>query len=320
MVAALEAAVARGQRRPTEREILDALWDLVWAGEVSNDTFAPLRALRWPRRAGDRRPSPARSRSGARSGPPEAAGRWSLVTDTVRTMTLLAGGVEPSSTERQTAAALGLLERHGVVTRDAVVAEGAAGGFGAAYAVFREMEERGRVRRGYFVEGLGGAQFAVAGAVDRLRALARDAGGRVPESGLVANLLAAADPANVYGAALPWPRDEARHGRTPGRAAGAYVVLCDGELALYLERGGRSLLTFAPFDEDELASAAIEALVSLLRDDRLRRLQIERIDGLPSDSSPHRARLEALGFRRGYRGLVLMAGGRSSGSRLRAGA
>jgi ATP-dependent Lhr-like helicase len=320
MVAALEAAVAGGHRRPTERETLDALWDLVWAGEVSNDTFAPLRALRWPRRAGDRRASPARPRSGGRLGPPEAAGRWSLVTDTVLTMTLLAGGAEPSPTERRTAAALGLLERYGVVTRDAVMAEGPAGGFGAVYPVFREMEERGRVRRGYFVEGLGGAQFAVAGAVDRLRAVARDAGGRPSESGAATLVLAAADPANVYGAALPWPRDETRHGRAPGRTAGAYVVLHDGELVVYIERGGRSLLTFAAFDDDEVASAAIEALGGLLGDDRLRRLEIERIDGLPIASSPHGPRLEALGFRRGYRGLVLGSGERSSGARLRAGA
>jgi ATP-dependent Lhr-like helicase len=322
MVAALEAAQAGGHRRPTEREILDALWDLVWTGDVSNDTFAPLRALRWPRRGGDRRASPARPRPGARLGPPEAAGRWSLVADTVRTMTTLAGGSEPSATDRLMATALALLERHGVVTRDAVMAEGSAGGFGAVYPIFREMEERGRVRRGYFVEGLGGAQFAVAGAVDRLRGLARDPGGRASDAGPTTMALSAADPANAYGAALPWPRDESRHERTPSRAAGAYVVLHDGELALYLERGGRSLLTFAPFDDDDVASAGIEALRTLLADDRLRRLQIERIDGLPIESSPHRQRLEALGFRRGYRGLVLgPAGARfGSGAGLRAGA
>jgi ATP-dependent Lhr-like helicase len=209
-----------------------------------------------------------------------------------------------------------------VVTRDAVLTEGTIGGFGAVYPVLREMEERGRVRRGYFVEGLGGAQFAVAGAVDRLRSLARDPGGRPSDGGHRTIILSAADPANAYGAALAWPRDETRHGRTPGRAAGAYVVLHDGELALYLERGGRSLLTFAPFDDDDVASAAIEALRYLLADDQRRRLQVERVDGLPIDASPHLPRLEALGLRRGYRGLVLgPAGGKPQpGPGLRAGA
>jgi ATP-dependent Lhr-like helicase len=237
-------------------------------------------------------------------------------------MALLAGGAEPSSTERRAALALGLLERHGVVTRDAVMAEGIAGGFGAVYPVFREMEERGRVRRGYFVEGLGGAQFALAGAVDRLRGMARDAAGTSGDSMPSALVLAAADPANAYGAALAWPRQEGRHERSPARVAGAYVVLVDGEPALYLERGGRSLLTFAAFDSEESAPAAVEALGSLLRDDRLRRLQIERIDGEPVEASPHRSRLEALGFRRGYRGLVLVAGATRSqpGLRLPSGA
>jgi ATP-dependent Lhr-like helicase len=166
------------------------------------------------------------------------------------------------------------------------------------------MEERGRVRRGYFVEGLGGAQFAIAGAIDRLRALRRDARDG-PEMTAAAMILSAADPANPYGATLAWPRDEERHQRTPSRSAGAYVVMHDGELVLYLERGGRSLLTFAAFDDEHIASLAVGALRRLLADGRLKRLQLERVDGSTVAESPLRDRMDALGFRAAYRGLVL---------------
>jgi ATP-dependent Lhr-like helicase len=304
LAASFAAAEAGSQRRPSEREMLDALWDLVWAGEVTNDTFAPLRALRWPRRGGSQRATRPRSRLGTRQGPPEAAGRWSLVAEALRTAAALREGGEPSGTEQRAALASTLLERHGVVTRDAAVSEGVRGGFGAVYPVYREMEERGRVRRGYFVEGLGGAQFAIAGAIDRLRSMRRDAGDRRSRhAGTV--LLAAADPANPYGAALAWPRDESRHQRTPGRSAGAYVVLDDGDLVLFLERGGKSLQTFAPFDDEEVAAAAVAALRGLLADGRLKRLQVERIDGVPIAESDHRSRLAEHGFRQAYRGYVL---------------
>jgi ATP-dependent Lhr-like helicase len=300
------AAVAErlGEQRPGDRELLDALWDLVWAGAVSNDTFAPLRALRWPRRSGDRRSTPARPRLGSRMGPPEGAGRWWLVAETVGATPPGGPSTEPTGTERRAALAAALLERQGVVTRDGVLAESVVGGFGAVYGVLREMEERGRVRRGYFVEGLGGAQFALAGAVDRLRAARADAEpGRDGRTGTLT--LAAADPANPYGAVLPWPGDGGRHDRTPTRSAGAYVVLHDGQLVVHLERGGRSLLTWPPFDDDEVAGRTIEALRSLTADGRLHRLQLERVDGREVAASPRRARLEALGFRASYRGLVL---------------
>jgi ATP-dependent Lhr-like helicase len=311
MAAVLLAADGGGRRRPSEREVLDAMWDLVWAGQVTNDTFAPLRALRWPRRGGGHRPSPARGRLGTRSGPPEAAGRWSLVAEVLRTSAALRGGRETSATEQRVALAATLLERHGIVVRDAVAAEGVSGGFGAVYPLYREMEERGRVRRGYFVEGLGGAQFALAGAVDRLRSMRREPG--ETSSRHVATLvLAAADPANPYGAALAWPRTEDQR-RSASRAAGAYVVLHDGELVLYLERGARSLLTFAPFEDDGVAAAATDALRTLLADGRLRRLQIERIDGEDVSASWQRQRLAELGFRPGYRGYVLGAPTRERG-------
>ncbi len=303
VAAAFAAADGGGHRRPTEREMLDALWDLVWAGEVTNDTFAPLRALRWPRRGGSRRAARSGARLGTRMGPPEAAGRWSLVADTLRTAAALGGGVEPTATEQRAALAATLLERHGIVVRDVVASEGIRGGFGAVYPVYRELEERGRVRRGYFVEGLGGAQFAIAGAVDRLRSLRREPGATSGTDGHTL-LLAAADPANPYGAALAWPRDEARHKRAPSRAAGAYVVLHDGEPVLYLERGGRSLLTFRPFDDPAIAGSAATALRALL-DGRQKRLQIEKVDGDPIAGSSLREQMAAIGFRQGYRGYVL---------------
>jgi ATP-dependent Lhr-like helicase len=237
-------------------------------------------------------------------GPPEGAGRWWLVAETVGATPPGGRSTEPTGTERRAALAAALLERQGVVTRDGVLAESVVGGFGAVYGVLREMEERGRVRRGYFVEGLGGAQFALAGAVDRLRAARADAEpGRDGRTGTLT--LAAADPANPYGAVLPWPGDRGRHDRTPTRSAGAYVVLHDGQLVVHLERGGRSLLTWPPFDDDEVAGRTIEALRSLTADGRLHRLQLERVDGREVAASPRRARLEALGFRASYRGLVL---------------
>ena len=304
LAAALRGATTRGRRAPTERELLDAIWDLVWVGEVTNDTFLPLRALRWPRTGRDR--SAARFRSGAsgRMGPPEGAGRWSLVVEAVATAVAIAGGTPPTETERRHALALRLLDRHGVVTRDAVATEGIAGGFGAEYAILRELEEHGRVRRGYFVEGLGGAQFALPGAVDRLRSLRADAGGERPADARTL-LLAAADPANPYGAALAWPRTGDADTRVFARAAGAYVVLHDGEPTLYLDRGGRSLQTLPAFAAAGVSS--LRVLSDLVMDGRLRALQVERIDGVPVGESGHRQRLTDAGFRPGYRGYLLGA-------------
>jgi ATP-dependent Lhr-like helicase len=222
----------------------------------------------------------------------------------LRTAVALSEGQEPTGTEQRAALAATLLERYGIVTRDAVAGENVRGGFGAVYPVYREMEERGRVRRGYFVEGLGGAQFAVAGAVDRLRSMRRGAGA-VSSADPRTLLLAATDPANPYGAALAWPRDESRHSRVPSRSAGAYLVLHDGAPALYLERGGKSMQTFATFDDEHVGELVVAALRSLIDDGRLRRLQLERVDGVPVSESPFRDRLAALGFRQAYRGYVL---------------
>jgi ATP-dependent Lhr-like helicase len=311
LAAALRTAGERGEAPVRERDLLDALWDLVWATEVTNDTFAPLRALRWPRSGSGRRagagPGGARPRfaGAARMGPPEAAGRWSLVSDALATAAALRGGTTPSATERRHAQATRLLDAYGVVTRDTVAAEGTQGGFAQVYPVLREMEERGRVRRGYFVEGLGGAQFCQPAALDRLRAERADAAGdRRPAETL---LLAASDPANPYGAALAWPRWSDDDRRPLTRSAGAYVVLVDGEPALYLERGGRSLQTLPAFGEADTAAVALNALRQLLADGRYRALQVERVDGAPVAESVHAPALAAAGFQRAYRGWLLRA-------------
>ena len=267
--------------------VLTALWDLVWAGEVTNDTFGPLRV---PRRAGAvRRSSRSRPHPGrlTRLGPPAGAGRWSLVVPLLEPA--------PTPTEAAHAAALQLLDRHGVVTREAVRGEGTPGGFAGVYPVLRALEESGRARRGWFVAGLGAAQFALPGAVDRLRAhrtVDEDEPGRVL-------VLAATDPAQPYGAALTWP-EHGGAGR-PARAAGAYVVLVDGACAAYLERGGRHLLTFPGIEIDRWP----EALVAAHKEGRLPRLQIERIDDAPARTSAHAPALRAAGFGDGYKGLTL---------------
>ena len=200
--------------------------------------------------------------------------------------------------------ALALLERHGVVTREAVVSEGIGGGFSAVYPVLRALEEAGRVRRGYFVAGLGAAQFALPGAIDRLRSVREPADD--PDRARV-HLLAAADPANPYGAALSWPRRGDDDRRPFSRAAGAYVVLVDGVAVLFLERGGRSLSTFPAADESMVAGLALRASGTLVADGRMRELLVARVDGQPVGESAWRPALLEAGFVPGYRGLALRA-------------
>jgi ATP-dependent helicase Lhr and Lhr-like helicase len=348
----------------TDQALAAAIWDLVWAGWLTNDTLAALRTVLGtgrpvadarpgpggpvtggPLRAGSGRsaldtagpPGAARpgrygqsSRGGrpgraglpggpgsiglplppptspfplhrppsrrlsraalpSRSGPPTVSGRWSL----------LAQG-EPDRTRRLHALAGTLLDRHGVLIRGAVAAERVTGGFGALYPVLRAMEEAGQCRRGYFVEGLGAAQFALPGAVDRMRAMA-DA-----ENGSIV-VLAAADPANAYGAALPWPArpDETPGGHRPGRKAGALVVLADGQLVLYVERGGKTLLSWT--SDPALLDPAAAALAAVVREGALGRLTVERADGGGVYDSPLARALEQAGFRPTPRGLRLRA-------------
>jgi len=265
-----------------DEEALPALWDLVWAGEVTNDAWTPLRA---GRRYGvpkpERRPRRfSRARSAAVT---STQGRWS------RTERLFAG-----TPDRRALAEL-LLERHGVVTRDAVRAEGIPGGYGAVYGELRALETLGLCRRGYFVEGLGGAQFALGGAVERLRE-ARDPGEEQEP-----RVLAAADPAQPYGAALPWPR---RAGARAARVAGAWVVLLGGEAALYVERGGRSLVPLREPEESWLRPA-LAALVSHVRSGGARRLAVERFDGAAVGDSDALPLLVEAGFLAGPRRAVL---------------
>ena len=256
-------------------DTLEALWDLVWAGEVTNDTLAPLRALSWrkARRRGRSLTLPAAS-------PPAGSGRWYLVSD-------LHAGVPALPEERARATADQLLERHGIVTRDGVLSESIPGGFSGMYPVFAAMEDTGRVRRGYFIEGLGGSQFGLPGAIDRLRTT--EIGSPVT--------LSATDPANPYGATLRWPEHEA--GR-PARRAGSQVILVNGNLAAYLERGGRAVLSFA---EPQHLEAVGEELASLAR--RRRRMTIEKIDGSPAAGTPLGVVLTGAGFGAAYRGLSL---------------
>jgi ATP-dependent Lhr-like helicase len=356
-----QAHPAPGRQAPTDQALAAAIWDLVWAGRLTNDTLAPLRTvlstgrpvadpatggiaadgtarsaaggvlangngraaesagsrpgrpgsparLDRPGRAGyngstgrigARRPGFGRAVLPSRSGPPTVSGRWSL----------LSTG-EPDRSRRLHALAGALLDRHGILIRGAVAVERVTGGFGALYPVLRAMEEAGQCRRGYFVEGLGAAQFALPGAVDRMRAMADPAPAATlapaepaPAGSVV--VLAAADPGNAYGAALPWPArpDETPGGHRPGRKAGALVVLADGQLVLYVERGGKTLLSWT--SDPALLDPAAAALADAVREGALGRLTVERADGAGVYDSPLARALETAGFRPTPRGLRL---------------
>jgi ATP-dependent Lhr-like helicase len=265
-----------------EAEIaLPALWDLVWAGEITNDAWQPLRAerrFRAPR--AERRPRRfSRNRANAITA---TQGRWATTE-----------GLFPGAPEPRALAEL-LLERQGVVTRDGVRAEGVPGGYGAVYQELRTLETQGVCRRGYFVEGLGGAQFALPGAVERLRDTS---------AGTDALVLAAADPAQPYGGSVPWPR---RAGSRAARVAGAYVVLLGGEAALFVERGGRTIVPLRDPEEDWLREA-LAALVAHARKTGLKRLAVERFDGSPVAETEVMPLLVEAGFLAGPRRAVLRA-------------
>ncbi len=345
-----ELASSPGGDAPAEA-LREALWDLVWAGEVTNDAWAPLRAPRlslarsqpgaaWGRltltgTGGDgrsprigratigRSPGGTRPRFAGRrrGGTEQVQGRWSL------TAPVFHGGGNEMPThpaERRRTLAELLLERYGIVTREQVLAEGIAGGFASLYDTFCNLETLGICRRGYFIEGMGGAQFALPGAVERLRA-APGAGGAVPpapgsplrDGGDDARtfVLAAADPAQPYGAALPWPR-RASAGREPGggrpaRVAGAYVVLVDDQPVLFVERGGRGLVTLAGAPagagEADPLHRALAALARAVRAGRVGKLALERIDGRPAIGSELADLLVELGFHAGPRRFTLSA-------------
>jgi ATP-dependent helicase Lhr and Lhr-like helicase len=285
----------------------EALWQLIWSGRATGDTFAPVRALlsgtarKAARPAHRQRRAPRLSQYSVSRGQPRAAdptvsGRWSALP-----------AVDADSTLRAHFQADLLLSRYGVLTRGAVAAENVPGGFAMLYKVLTALEEAGRCQRGYFVESLGGAQFSMATTVDRLRTFASgvDQGG---QQGTLdaAVVLAASDPANPYGAALPWPVRDADSAHRPGRKAGALVVLVGGRLAWFVERGGRSLLSFSA--DPVTNSAASGALADLVAARRVDSLLVERIDGVPvleRRACITAAALEAAGFSRTPRGLRL---------------
>jgi ATP-dependent Lhr-like helicase len=287
------------------QELQEALWDLAWAGEVTNDAFAPMRAPRLTLARAQReqaRRGSARRRFGSRSRGASATvqGRWSLTEAIFR--------AEPEPRERRRAQAELLLERYGIVTREQVLAEGIPGGFSAVYDSLTQLETLGLARRGYFVEGLGGAQFALPGAVERLRGLRED-----DESPPL--VLAATDPAQPYGGALPWPKPSAgaegtSSRRRAARVPGAYVVLDRAEPVVYVEKGGRGLqILIEPHEHDyeERVRRSAGALAEAVRSGRVKRLAVERVDSEPVIGSPLESLLIEMGFRPGPRKLTLSA-------------
>ncbi|MFL4474240.1 ATP-dependent helicase [Paeniglutamicibacter sp. MACA_103] len=295
---------------PSAASVLEALWELFWASAVAPDTLAPIRQLLSGGKSAHRVPALApRARTarlgrmamlragrpdagidlaGRRQLPDSASGRWAALP-----------APEGDTTIRAHAAAEFLLERYGVVTRGSVAAESVPGGFGQLYRVLGRLEEAGHTRRGYFVERLGAAQFSTSATIDRLRALVREPGHPAPP---VALALAATDPANPYGAALGWP--EAAGGHRPGRKAGALVVLLDGRLALYVERGGKTVLGFgalsgepdSPDADPAVLDAVATELVAVLRRAAIAKLGIEKINGKPIADTPVGAALRRAGF------------------------
>jgi ATP-dependent helicase Lhr and Lhr-like helicase len=265
-------------------ELHEALWDLAWSGEATNDAFAPLRAprLRAAQRS-DRGGRRFARRRAAAAG--TVIGRWSL------TAPLFEGA--PSAGPRMRALAELMLERHGIVTRETAIAEGVPGGFASIYGELQNLELLGTARRGYFVEGLGGAQFALPGAVERLRSL--------PEADGSLQVLAATDPANPYGATLSWPKLEGQ--RRPARTAGAYVMLRDGGPLLYVERGGKGILRLQQLGDEELIGC-LSRLAEAAHAGQIEKLAIERVDGEPVIGSGLEAVLIEAGFRRQPRRLV----------------
>jgi ATP-dependent helicase Lhr and Lhr-like helicase len=284
-------------------ETVDGLWRLAWTGLVTNDTFHALREftrINLPRRKPRHvAPAPFRSR---RLSPPSAEGRWALVAGAAATPAR--PNVRSDATRWLAATTEQLLARHGVVTREAVAAESFPGGFGAVYPVLKAMEETGRVRRGYFVAGLGATQFALPGALDLLRSL-----GDAPDQPEIA-MLAATDPASLYGATLKWPAFAERAGRMPTRSVGATVILVNGALAAYLARGDRQLVTWIPDaepDRSTVARAVATALIDRARGGTgmPRAMLIEEIDDVPAAEHALAPFLAEAGFTSGAMGMQL---------------
>jgi ATP-dependent Lhr-like helicase len=270
-------------------ETVTALWDLVWKALVTNDTFHALRAFT---RAPERRPRKAAARSfrTRRVAPPSAEGRWSLVSQRI--------GTPVSVTEWSTAVAQQLLSRYGVLTREVAGGEGISGGFSAVYDVLKALEDAGRIRRGYFVSGVGATQFALPAALELMRSL-RD----MPEEPEVV-VLSATDPANPFGTMLKWPAS-ATDGRGATRTAGAQVILVNGTLAAYVSRGARQLLAYLPEDEPQRSEIARPLARQLATLARAGGLLIPEINGITTRDHPLAPFLEEAGFRPSAMGFLL---------------
>jgi ATP-dependent Lhr-like helicase len=259
-------------------ELIDQMWDLVWKGVLTNDTFNALRAFTRGKAVQRRVATTRGSFRSRRESPATTQGRWSLVESLI---------AKRSETERASAMANQLLARYGVVVREAAAVESVPGGFSAVYPVLKAMEDAGRVRRGFFVAGLGATQFATAGALDLLRSL-RDE----PEQPEVA-MLAATDPANPYGALLKWPEPG------PQRAVGASVITVNGRLAAYVGRGEKQLTVFLPEDEPErgiFGRAIASTLANLVKKGARRALLITEVNGEPVAKSALGPYLAEAGF------------------------
>ena len=268
----LQACEAKKQDR-----VLACLWDLVWMGLVTNDSLAPLRHL-----------GVAASRRG-RAPMESASGRWVLVSS------LLYGKV--SDTERLMAWSQTLLERYGVVSREAALSEQIPGGFTPLYQTYKVMEESGRVRRGYFVEGLSGAQFAWSQTVDRLRS--------EPDANSLKEpvILSTPDPANPYGALLPWPENAGR----PRRASGTLTVMVEGHPVFFVEKGAKKITSFPKVEEPDFLEAGLRGLDKIARGIRGKMIQLAELDGQHPSKSPLYAALKGYGFRDDYHGITYMA-------------
>ncbi|WP_442543885.1 DNA glycosylase AlkZ-like family protein [Arthrobacter sp. KN11-1C] len=304
--------------------VVAALWDLVWAGRITGDTFAPVRAMIAGGRTAHKQPArPPRARSlrmsrlgrshgtGLMGSPGLTGGRYGSISGTAPTPPLAVGRwsalpapeLDPTIHARGTAELL--LDRYGIVTRGSVMVENIVGGFGLMYKVLARLEEAGRCRRGYFIEHLGAAQFAVPATVDRLRSFTEDT--QLAKAEPVALALASTDPANPYGAALPWPAlaVDAGSGHRPGRKAGALVVMVDGALVLYVERGGKTLLTFS--QDDAVLAAAAAALVGVVRRGAVDKLIMEKVNGHDLLDTPVASALAAAGAYSTPKGLRIRA-------------
>jgi len=314
----LSNTVAGDGEPPFDADLSAALWNLVWAGHVSNDTYAPVRTMvgrggaHRSTRTAPRARLHGRQRSPrvAMQGPPTVSGRWFALDRAPTDSAPIDGapidsaplGTAPiDSTADRLARTEALIARYGVVTRGSVMAEQTPGGFAAVYRVLRELEQTGACLRGYYIESLGAAQFAAPATIDRLRSHVREDDSPTRQAAVV---LAATDPAQPFGAALVWPDrlpDDTATGHRPARKAGAMAVLQDGHLLAYLERGGKTLIAFT--DDPMRIAVAATALVALVRSRRIARLTIETISGRPALDTPWADALREAGFERTPKGL-----------------